>query len=939
MTKDQLRNIIRETVEEIIEEGDGDFSFESKASELKKVLPRYKFVFGSKRGNSTHMVAYPPNYKETQSYLYIGKSRYDDKYTVSHWNHERNNSIDSTEGLSWDGLLKTIKRYSKDLSESLNESSKYQDFVKKVMDRFGVDRIDAMSDEKKKRFFDYLDKNWNAGENETDLDEKFRPGTASHFNSILEKWAKKNNVKFDWKFVKRGKKSDSVFVLKLDYDGYMALPDSAQRELQSTMKKFGVDFKYRGGNWTPIIAESLNEGGSDELGSLLQPLSQELKKYGETSMHWTSRPGKNKLYFTPKGGKKVAIAVNNVGMYIDGVGALKGNDPKRLAKDVLKMTKNLSEERRQFTPTKSDKIAYVGYDTKSKLWWFKAKTGRKAKTFKTKAAMEKALKKIGGLDGNVIATINKLDEGMLREGVTASELSSIKPREIVSLASKKSKTKQISLWLNSDERGKFEQIVRDGIEILKQGSEGSLKSYTLKTVKDELADYVLYHALEAAIRDAKKELPSKKPSLNEFKSIPSSKMTYAMKDTRDNISKILNMDRVTPYDTGENDITFAIPVDGYTHNIQRSKLNKIKKLPGFKAFDFNKTSRWINIRFHKDGLGVNSESVNEYRYRNYTSRSGDPRWIKAKYAGTADDGTRFKKGEKVLFWPRGGKNGKNAILVGKQADKEWREFQSNAADEEWMAGQFGSGMYREGVSFKQLSTNPNNSTAHGGIQHFSKINGKNYVWNYVDVKNGKYVVVNRPTDTIAVSTMAGKKLKVAKILKKSVSEGVVSESIKATAGDLLDGAKNKIPSGDRAKLQKIRKDSIQIKVEPRDTSGMRGSQDKFMINVYHKGKKIMDLGSHPSERGAENMVSKWLGYANESLNEINLNKHVKEGWTVKDFIDELEPQLDMIMRGNSWQNPIKTKAELKKWCMDNQPFYKKHIPDVVAYFAKKYRIK
>jgi hypothetical protein len=41
------------------------------------------------------------------------------------------------------------------------------------------------------------------------------------------------------------------------------------------------------------------------------------------------------------------------------------------------------------------------------------------------------------------------------------------------------------------------------------------------------------------------------------------------------------------------------------------------------------------------------------------------------------------------------------------------------------------------------------------------------------------------------------------------------------------------------------------------------------------------------------------------------------------------------MNGNSWQKPFKNKDELKKWCMENQPFYKKHIPDVVNYFNNK----
>jgi hypothetical protein len=65
------------------------------------------------------------------------------------------------------------------------------------------------------------------------------------------------------------------------------------------------------------------------------------------------------------------------------------------------------------------------------------------------------------------------------------------------------------------------------------------------------------------------------------------------------------------------------------------------------------------------------------------------------------------------------------------------------------------------------------------------------------------------------------------------------------------------------------------------------------------------------------------------------NKHVWEGWTVQDFINELEPTFNMIINKHSWQQPFKTKEEVKKWCMDNQPYYKKYIPEVTKYFIKK----
>ena len=68
------------------------------------------------------------------------------------------------------------------------------------------------------------------------------------------------------------------------------------------------------------------------------------------------------------------------------------------------------------------------------------------------------------------------------------------------------------------------------------------------------------------------------------------------------------------------------------------------------------------------------------------------------------------------------------------------------------------------------------------------------------------------------------------------------------------------------------------------------------------------------------------------------NKHIWEGWTVQSFIDELEPTFNMIMDNNSWQKPFKSKEEVKDWCKDNQPYYKKHIPEVAKHFIQKAKL-
>ncbi len=72
---------------------------------------------------------------------------------------------------------------------------------------------------------------------------------------------------------------------------------------------------------------------------------------------------------------------------------------------------------------------------------------------------------------------------------------------------------------------------------------------------------------------------------------------------------------------------------------------------------------------------------------------------------------------------------------------------------------------------------------------------------------------------------------------------------------------------------------------------------------------------------------------------INVNKHIWEGWTVGKFIEELAPQVEMIMSGQSWLPPFKSKQELSEWCKENQSYYKKRIVDVNNHFAKMYNLK
>jgi len=54
----------------------------------------------------------------------------------------------------------------------------------------------------------------------------------------------------------------------------------------------------------------------------------------------------------------------------------------------------------------------------------------------------------------------------------------------------------------------------------------------------------------------------------------------------------------------------------------------------------------------------------------------DPHWLEARYPGKAQDGTPFKAGDRVLYFPNN-----KTFLVGPKAEAAWRRFQTEVADE------------------------------------------------------------------------------------------------------------------------------------------------------------------------------------------------------------------------------------------------------------------
>ena len=60
---------------------------------------------------------------------------------------------------------------------------------------------------------------------------------------------------------------------------------------------------------------------------------------------------------------------------------------------------------------------------------------------------------------------------------------------------------------------------------------------------------------------------------------------------------------------------------------------------------------------------------------------------------------------------------------------------------------------------------------------------------------------------------------------------------------------------------------------------------------------------------------------------MNRDKHIWEGWTVGDFIDDVEPIFNMCA-------PFMDKQSLKRWVAQEQPYYKKHIQRYTITFYK-----
>jgi hypothetical protein len=106
-----------------------------------------------------------------------------------------------------------------------------------------------------------------------------------------------------------------------------------------------------------------------------------------------------------------------------------------------------------------------------------------------------------------------------------------------------------------------------------------------------------------------------------------------------------------------------------------------------------------------------------------------------------------------------------------------------------------------------------------------------------------------------------------------------------------------------------------FQVVDRDTTGMRGTQDKFKMQIVDKrGKVVKDLGSHPSINGAEKFGNKF-----EYMNEAIQNAPAKNGKELADFIlRHYDFYTDYIDDGGQRRRAIKSNEGTIEW-FDSHP--------------------
>jgi hypothetical protein len=126
------------------------------------------------------------------------------------------------------------------------------------------------------------------------VNETFREGTASNFNTQLKKWSEKYGFKFEWEFKEKGKKTLSYFVIDANLEDFNKNHD-AVIALNTLTHQFNVKYKPVG---KKLIIEGTKEGTNEAMGALPTRIERTAYfgddvKHGIAELTWRMFPKSN----------------------------------------------------------------------------------------------------------------------------------------------------------------------------------------------------------------------------------------------------------------------------------------------------------------------------------------------------------------------------------------------------------------------------------------------------------------------------------------------------------------------------------------------------------------------------------------------------------------------------------------------------------------------
>jgi hypothetical protein len=142
-------------------------------------------------------------------------------------------------------------------------------------------------------------------------------------------------------------------------------------------------------------------------------------------------------------------------------------------------------------------------------------------------------------------------------------------------------------------------------------------------------------------------------------------LRFAMGDVANDWEHLARLVKKALPEAERYDVKYA--AEPLADDTKESRFEEGKPADPTKQMDPDDAKKWKqNTEEHKDDFKTAASSY-----------GGDPRWIHAKYPGKSRDGTAFKKGDLVLYWPSD-----KSFDVGDKAETAWKRFESEVEDED-----------------------------------------------------------------------------------------------------------------------------------------------------------------------------------------------------------------------------------------------------------------